>query len=121
MPKTSDEEKAARTMIIEDAMLRAAQVPLSTCEQSLQVLHLACIAAEKGNINAITDAATAASLAVAALTAAGANVRINLKALSASDQAALLSEQLAGIENETRTYHQRIRDLLADRADIALL
>jgi glutamate formiminotransferase/formiminotetrahydrofolate cyclodeaminase len=121
MPKTSDEDKATRTMIIEGAMLRAAQVPLATCEQALQVLRLACTVAEKGNINAITDAATAASLAVAALTAAGANVRINLKALSTSDQVALLSEQLAGIENETRTYQQRIRDLLADRADIALL
>jgi len=122
LPKKTDGESAARAKAIERAMEGAAQVPLNTCEQALQVLRLACDAAEKGNINAITDAATAASLAVAAIVSAGANVRINIRSLGDRNKVRKkLNEQLAAIEVETRTYHQMIHDILASRADIRLL
>jgi glutamate formiminotransferase / formiminotetrahydrofolate cyclodeaminase len=122
MPKVTDNEKAARSEAIHHAMEKAAEVPQETAENALSVLRLACTVAEKGNLNAVTDAATAASLAVAAVTSAGANVRVNIQSLDAGNKIGKrLSEQLAAIENETRTYHTMMRDILASRADIKLL
>ena len=121
-PKDTLKEKTARLEAIQRAMEKAAKVPLESCENALSVLRLACTVAEKGNVNAITDAATAASLAVAAITSAGANVRVNIQSLNDGNEiSARLSEQLAAIENETRTYHTMIGEILASRADIKLL
>jgi len=122
LPKETEAEKANRASAIETAMETAARVPLDTCENALQVLRMACTVAEKGNINAITDAATGASLAVAAITSAGANVRVNIQSLDdANEVRQKFGEQLAAIEHETRTYHNMIREILASRADIRLL
>lgn len=121
MPKDTDDEKAARSQAVQTAMGKAAAVPLETCENALAILRLACTVADKGNLNAITDAATAASLAVAAITSAGANVRVNVQSLDAGNEVGVqMSEQLAAIENETRTYHAMIHEILASRADIKL-
>ncbi len=121
LPKDSDNEKDLRAQAIQAAMLMAAEIPLATCEQALTVLRLACVAAEKGNSNAITDAATGASLAFAAITSAGANVRINAQSLTNAVKKKALVEQLAGIEKETRIFHQRMKEVLSSRAGIPLL
>ena len=122
LPKQTEQEKDIRSKQINEAMKQAAIIPLETCEKALQVLRLAYGVAEVGNVNAITDAATAASLSVAAITSAAANVRINLQSLNNDhDTSAKFVEQLAGIENETRTYQKRIREILQERVGISLL
>ena len=122
LPKETQDEISARSNAIQQAMEKAAEIPLETCENAQSVLRLACTVAEKGNLNAISDAATAASLAIAAITSAGANVRINIQSLDKGNEiSARLSGRLAAIEHETRTYHIMIREILASRADIKLL
>jgi len=121
LPKTTKNEKRTRTEVIQQAMKHAARVPLETAEHALKVLRMACRVAELGNINAITDAATAASLAAAAITAAGANVRINLQSLKNDTVRKEISEQLAGVEKETRIFQKQIHAILDNRADLQLL
>jgi formiminotetrahydrofolate cyclodeaminase len=78
LPKTTDEEKAARKRAVDEAMARATEVPLGTAEACLSVLRAAAAAAADGNPNALSDARTAAALAWAGLKGAAENVRINL-------------------------------------------
>ncbi len=79
MPKDTDEEKAARTAAMQEALKGAARVPYEVAEKCLTILQLAIPVGEKGNSNVVSDAVTAAYLGYAALLSAIANVSINLK------------------------------------------
>jgi glutamate formiminotransferase/formiminotetrahydrofolate cyclodeaminase len=61
-------------------------VPLEVAERSVLALELSAEVAEKGNVNAISDAGSAGSMARAALQSASLNVRTN--AASVKDKAA---------------------------------
>jgi len=79
MPKSTDEEKAARTAAMQAALKGAAKVPFTVAERCLEVIKLAEPVAAKGNANVVSDAATALYLANGALLSAMVNVNINLK------------------------------------------
>ena len=85
MPRSTDAEKSARTNAMQTALKGAAEVPLEMASLCLEILELTPPIAEKGNANVVSDAATAAHLAFAAIQCALVNVRINLKFLK--DQA----------------------------------
>lgn len=53
-------------------------MPLEVAETALEVAKLALPAAEKGNVNGVSDAGVAALLADAAAQSAALNVKINL-------------------------------------------
>lgn len=121
LPKDNEEQKKKRESSIQAATLEAAKVPLKTCHVALEVLSLTVRVAEKGNKNAITDAGTASALAVAAISGAGANVRINLQSLTDKSNRERLTTQLEGLESETRELDEQVRDHLKTRAQITLL
>jgi glutamate formiminotransferase/formiminotetrahydrofolate cyclodeaminase len=121
LPKETEEQKCERGSTIQTATIQAAQVPLETCQEALKVMRLAVVAADKGNKNAITDAGTASALAIAAITSAGANVRINLQSLSDTSVKEKLTTQLEAIELETRELDKQVREHLKTRAQIILL
>jgi len=78
LPEGNEEEKEKKGEAVEEATIHAAEIPLETMKQSYAALTHAKVAAEKGNINAITDAGGAAYALSAAIKAAALNVRINL-------------------------------------------
>jgi glutamate formiminotransferase/formiminotetrahydrofolate cyclodeaminase len=78
LPEESDKEKKAKEAAAEKATIHAAEVPLSTMRHSLKAMSHCLVAAQKGNINSITDAGVAAHALVAAIEGAALNVRINL-------------------------------------------
>lgn len=79
MPKSTDEEKAARTAAMQTALKGAAKVPFTVAERCLEVIRLADPVGEKGNSNVVSDAASAIYLAASSLNCAIVNVNINLK------------------------------------------
>lgn len=81
MPKASDEEKAARTAALQEALKGATKVPFVIAERCLSILQLTAPVAEKGNQNVVSDAAVAMHLAHGAMQSAVVNVDINLKAI----------------------------------------
>jgi len=121
LPKETEEQKRDRESAVQSATLQAAQVPLKTCLEALKVMRLAVVAASKGNKNAITDAGTASALAIAAITSAGANVRINLQSLMDNSMKEKLTTQLDEIESEARKLDKQVRKHLQTRAQITLL
>lgn len=73
-----------RESVIQEALIKAAEVPLQVIQACLDILELSRTAAELGNPNAGTDAAVSAHMAYAAVEAAALNVQIN--ALSLTDK-----------------------------------
>lgn len=78
MPKETEDQKAERSRVMQEALKAAADVPLAIAEQALKVGELSQKAAEIGNVNAVTDAGIGAVLAEAAAQSAAMNVKINL-------------------------------------------
>jgi formiminotetrahydrofolate cyclodeaminase len=78
MPRATDEEKAARTVAMQKALKAATDVPMQVAEACVEVMELCLPAAEKGNINTVSDAGVAVLMAEAGLRSAALNVLINL-------------------------------------------
>ncbi|MFZ5366225.1 MAG: cyclodeaminase/cyclohydrolase family protein [Patescibacteria group bacterium] len=79
LSKKSEKGEERRKEKIQEALKKAAEVPLETAKKSLEVLRLASFAAAKGNQNCLSDARCGIELATAAIYGALENVRINLK------------------------------------------
>jgi glutamate formiminotransferase/formiminotetrahydrofolate cyclodeaminase len=120
LPKETTDESEIRSHAIKDASLGAAAVPLQTAQWSLEVLKLAERMVLIGNMNAITDAGTAGALCRAAISAAGANVRINLSGLKDDQQAGVMVVELADIEKLTNDFYSALQDHVRERAGIVL-
>lgn len=118
LPKGSPEEQKARDAAIQVATLNAAHVPLHTAARALQAMELAAKCGRHGNLNAISDALSAATLARAALTVAGYNVRINLKSLDDKSTAKKMLEELAEIEKRGEQIEQEVRVTLLERGKV---
>jgi formiminotetrahydrofolate cyclodeaminase len=92
---------------VASAALRASEVPLEICRESVTIIELAEQLTGRSNVNAASDLDVALLLARASVQGAGANVRVNLPALD--------DEAIAGrMEGELRTLLDR-----AGSADLA--
>ena len=78
LPKGTEEEKASRQTALQDALKRAASVPLETLRASERLAHLAKASVERGTPSALTDADAALHLARAAAGIAAANIKVNV-------------------------------------------
>ena len=108
MPKGTDEEKAARSLAIEEATLYAAKVPLRTMEATLKALPLALQMAQSGNPASASDAGVAALAAVAGIRGACLNVRINAASLKDQAPARPLLERADAIVAEARVLEKQV-------------
>lgn len=81
MPKSTDEEKAARSAALQEATLYATQVPLRTMQAAVRVFPLVKAMAEEGNPNSVSDAGVGALAARSAVLGACLNVKINAAGL----------------------------------------
>jgi glutamate formiminotransferase/formiminotetrahydrofolate cyclodeaminase len=81
MPKNTDDEKAARSAKMQEALKTACQVPFEIGLRSLDVAKLAKRAADIGNVGAVSDAGVAVLLAQACAQSAALNVKINVNSI----------------------------------------
>ena len=81
MPKTTDEEKAARAEALQEATRYATEVPLRTMQTAARLFPLVRAMAEEGNPNSVSDAGVGALAARSAVLGARLNVRINAAGL----------------------------------------
>jgi formiminotetrahydrofolate cyclodeaminase len=87
----------------------------------VKVYGLAVEAAQTANLNAISDAASGASLARAALAGAGLNVRTNLAGIEDEALKRPMLDELAALEAQYQQYEQQLRQALQERANLTLL
>lgn len=120
LPRDTEQQKADRIQAIQAASINAAEVPLQVARTAVQILRLAVTAAEKGNINAISDAGTAAAFAQAALKGAGLNVRINLLGLEKESDPARMLNEIRGLEKQAQKLDESLSQTLNERGGLSL-
>jgi glutamate formiminotransferase/formiminotetrahydrofolate cyclodeaminase len=118
LPRSTPEEQARRAVKVEQATTDAIAVPLQVCAAAREVIELALQAASLGNVNAISDAASGAALAKAALTAAGLNVRINCAALRDTEKASGPLQHVKDLEEQAAGLEQKLTQILKERAQL---
>lgn len=81
LPKDTAEQIEIRTAAVQEGLKGATLVPMETLEACVEVLRLANIVVEKGNLNAVSDGGAGVLSAYAGMLTAAINVRINLNAI----------------------------------------
>lgn len=109
LPKSTDEEKAARSAAIQEATRFAALVPMQVARNAYELMSVIADVAMHGNRNAVTDACVAMMSARSAVLGALMNVRINLGSLK--DRAFVEELQCEADELE-RNVHAKEKELL---------
>tara|TARA_B100000683_G_C12483810_1_gene552333 strand:+ start:352 stop:2043 length:1692 start_codon:yes stop_codon:yes gene_type:complete len=77
MPKSSDDQKAARSKAIQDATKHAIEIPMQVAEIAFEAMEVAEAMAQIGNPNSITDAGVGAMCLRTAVIGAVLNARVN--------------------------------------------
>ncbi len=116
MPKETDEEKAARSAEIQDALKEATDIPLECANLCYEVVKLSQPIAEIGNKNVISDAGVAVLAGYAGLRSAALNVYINISGIKeeafASDRRAKLEALLSDMEELKDNIYDIVKDKL---------
>jgi glutamate formiminotransferase/formiminotetrahydrofolate cyclodeaminase len=120
LPKQTEEQQDHRSQVVEQATLNAARVPLLVAHKAVEVMEIALQVIASGNLNAISDGATGAAMARAALTGAGYNVRINIPGLKDQQVAQAMLEELSNYEQHAAALEEKIQAELRQRAGMVL-
>ncbi len=120
MPRKTDAEKAARTEAMQQALRGAAVVPFTIASLCSELLEITPPIAEKGNANVVSDAATAAHLAHAALLSAIVNVDINLKFLKDVNFVTEMKGEVTALKASAETHYETSRVACAQALGVAI-
>jgi glutamate formiminotransferase / formiminotetrahydrofolate cyclodeaminase len=120
LPKDTPEQEEQRRQAVAEATLAAAAAPLAVAEKTVEVIALALEAVRHGNVNAISDGATAAALAQAGLTGSGYNVRINLAGMEDAAAGEPLLARLVELEQRGADLQRQVRQELQSRGRFSL-
>jgi glutamate formiminotransferase/formiminotetrahydrofolate cyclodeaminase len=119
LPKNTPQEKTLRAERIQAATLQAAQVPLEVAKKSVELLESAQVLIQDGNLNAISDAGSAAALAGAAFKGAALNVRINTPGLEDQQAASNLLNEVKHLERRAASLQEQVHSQLYQRGGFA--
>ncbi len=110
LPKSTDEEKKARTEAIQKATVIAMEVPVKATRSCLNVLELTRELVDIANPNLISDVGVAAFLAEAAFQCAKLNVEINLAAIKNPTIVEKVRNDVINAEKKAKTFFNETRD-----------
>ncbi len=113
LPRDQDER---RKKAVQEATVKAAEVPLSTLETSVQVLLLAQDVAEVGSPSALSDVVTAVAVGKAAVEGAASNVLINLESLYDEEYVGRISKRVSELRSETLELETKIKKIVGSRS-----
>jgi methenyltetrahydrofolate cyclohydrolase len=100
LPRSSDEEKAARSDRIQAALKGAIETPLEMMRACAAALEEAAAVRDFGNANASSDVGVAVELLQAGLRGARLNVEINLEHVKDAAYVAAVRSELAAIADQ---------------------
>jgi formiminotetrahydrofolate cyclodeaminase len=114
--KLPKDKPDVRRKAIQEATVKAAEVPLRTLDSSVQVLRLAEEVAKYGATNALSDVTTSVAAARAATEGAASNVLINLDTLDDQHYVDKTRLRVSELRKERLQLEQRIQELVASRS-----
>ena len=117
LPKTTEEEKAARTAAIQEATKFATQIPFRTMQRAFEAFEIIRAMAEQGNPNSVSDAGVGALCARSAVMGAYLNVKINAAGLKDREFAENLLLQGAEIERDAIAAESAIMAIVNSKID----
>lgn len=117
LPKSSDQEKAARTAAIQAATLHAIEVPLRVMQLAHDSMEVIKAMAQTGNPNSVSDAGVGALAARSAVYGAFLNVKINAASLADKPKAQALIEQGKKILDSAIAQEQEILRIVEDKIE----
>ncbi|NOT12627.1 MAG: cyclodeaminase/cyclohydrolase family protein [Methylococcaceae bacterium] len=116
LPKETDEQKVIRSAEIQKALREATEIPVACTRLCAEAIALSRVAAEKGNIGAISDAGVAAMAAYSGVKSAALNVYINAASLKdrefAEAKLAELDQILNGLDDDVEHIYQLVKNKL---------
>jgi formiminotetrahydrofolate cyclodeaminase len=115
MPRGTAEEREARTQAIQKHLVEAALVPLETVECAAELMHCSQRIAEIGNVNVLSDVATAAMLAAGAADGAAWMVRTNVRAMKDDALVTALNQRLQRTLESISTGKQQVVNIVGGR------
>ena len=115
MPKETDEEKAARSAEIQEALKEATDVPLECAKLCYEVIKLSQPIAEIGNKNVISDAGVAVLAGYAGLRSAALNVYINIGGIKDKEFADDRQKKLEAMLSDMETMKEEIYNIVKDK------
>lgn len=115
MPKDTDEEKAARSAAIQEALKAATDVPLACAKICREIMEVSKPVAEKGNKNVISDSGVSVLAAYAALRSAALNVYINVGGIKDEDFAQGRLQELEQTLNGADELMEEIYGIVKER------
>src|SRR6266487_2510049 len=113
--KIPKEQQETRRKAIQEATMKAAEVPLFTLDSSVQTLRLAREVAENGTTNALSDVSTSIAAARAAGEGAASNVLINLETLDDKHYVEKTAKRVTELRNEASMLEKQVRETVASR------
>jgi len=113
LPKNTEEEKKVRKEKIQEALKKAALVPLETARLCAEIIEISKEVAEKGNKNSITDAGVSMIMADAGLKSAILNVKINLKSIEDEKFVDSLIYELDVLERNSRETAKDVEEIVS--------
>ncbi|HEX8846983.1 MAG TPA: glutamate formimidoyltransferase [Pyrinomonadaceae bacterium] len=114
LSQRTDDERRARANRLEEALKGAATVPLEVAGIAVRVLGLLETLSEIGNPNALSDAATGAQLALAAVASARYNVLVNTNEIEDEEFAQEHRSRAADLLERAREIGDRIEASLIE-------
>ncbi len=118
LPKSTDAEKAARTLAIQEATKFAIEIPFKVMELSLQSMEIIKAMAETGNPNSVSDAGVGALCARSAVMGAFMNVRINASGYSDKNYIDKVISEGKEIENKAIELESEILKIVNEKIGI---
>jgi glutamate formiminotransferase/formiminotetrahydrofolate cyclodeaminase len=115
LPKSNDEEKAARVNAIEEATKYAVEVPLAVMQTAYQCLEVIEAMVREGNPNSVTDAGVGALCVRTAVHGAWLNVRVNATGLKDKSWAEVKLNEAKHIYQQTEQSVNQIIQLVDEK------
>ena len=116
LPRTTPEEKTARTEAIQKQLSDAALVPLEVVECAAELVQYCLRIAEIGNANVLSDVATGSALASSAGIGASWMVRTNLRVMKNLELVNALGNRLSAALDTISTCSQQVANKVGERA-----
>ncbi len=118
LPKVTEEEKAIRTKVIQDATKYAIEIPFKVMQTSYASMEVIKAMAEVGNPNSVSDAGVGALCARSAVMGAFMNVRINASGYDDKTFVTDIISKGKEIENKTIALESEILKVVNEKIGV---
>jgi formiminotetrahydrofolate cyclodeaminase len=112
LPKETDQQKELRDKKIEEASVKASNVPLETARACIKIMNLALKVIKSGNTNAVSDGICSFQFANSAMKGALANVKINLNNVHNPEILQQFNTEIENMEKESINMYETNKELL---------